>query len=64
MADGTVHGRGWFRPLWFLAIAVLVVLAGNAHLLYVAVSSQPECVAHLKEKNDRPGEFRAAKSDC
>lgn len=54
----------WFRPLWFLAVAVLVVLGANAHLLYVAVTTQPECVAHLKEKSERPGAFRAARSAC
>jgi hypothetical protein len=62
--ENAARGRGWFRPLWFLAIAVLVVLAGNAHLLYVAFTSQPECVAHLKEKSGLPGQFRAANSDC
>ena len=61
---GVSKGNGWFRPLWFLAIAVVVVLAANAHLLYVAFASQPECVAHLKAKSGEPGTFRAAKSDC
>jgi hypothetical protein len=56
--------RTWFRPLWFLAAAALVVIAANAHLVYVAVSTQPECVAHLKDKGDAPGQFRAAKSAC
>lgn len=62
--ENASSGKGWFRPLWFLAIAALAVLAGNAHLLYVALASQPECVAHLKEKSGLPGEFRAANSDC
>jgi len=61
---GVSQGKGWFRPLWFLAIAVVIVLAGNAHLLYVAFASQPACVAHLKAKSAEPGTFRAAKSDC
>ena len=56
--------RGWFRPLWFLGAAVVVVIAANAHLVYVAVSTQPECVAHLKDKGDAPGRYRAAKSAC
>ena len=64
MANAALQRRGWFRPLWFLAIAVFVTLVANAHLLYVAVISQPECVAHFKEKSERPGVFRAAKSDC
>ena len=56
--------RGWFRPLWFLAVAAMVVIAANAHLVYVAVSTQPECVAHLKDKGEAPGQYRAAKSAC
>jgi hypothetical protein len=30
----------------------------------VAVSSQPECVAHLKEPQRGGGSYRAAQSDC
>ena len=43
---------------------LLVVAAANAHLVYVAVASQPDCVAHLKEAGSRAGEFRAAKPAC
>ena len=50
-----------------LAIAALVIvgvlLAANAHLVYVAFSSQPDCVAHLKGEGDH-GTYRAAKSAC
>jgi hypothetical protein len=50
---------------WLLAAAVLlVVAAANAHLLYVSLASQPECVAHLKETGTNAGEFRAANSAC
>ena len=50
---------------WSLAAAVLlVVAAANAHLVYVAVESQPECVAHLKEAGTKAGAFRAAKPAC
>jgi hypothetical protein len=50
---------------WLLAAAVLlVVVAANAHLLYVSLASQPECIAHLKETGSRAGEFRAANSAC
>jgi hypothetical protein len=45
---------------------LLVLVGANAHLLYVALMSQPDCVAHV-----RPGEaaaggqsFSAAKSAC
>ena len=57
----------WERvPLsgWLLAAAVLLTVVANAHLVYVAVSSQPECVAHLKEIGSKAGEFRAARSAC
>jgi len=51
--------------LWLLipvAAAVLFVGA-NAHMLYVAMKSQPECVAHLKETGS-DGQFMAAKPAC
>jgi len=44
---------------------VVLVLAANAHLVYVAVTSQPDCVAHLKQTDTgQSGSFRAAKSAC
>jgi hypothetical protein len=44
---------------------VVLVLAANAHLVYVAVTSQPDCVAHLKQADaGKSGSFRAAKSAC
>ena len=44
---------------------VVLVLAANAHLVYVAVTSQPDCVAHLKQADaTQSGSFRAAKSAC
>jgi hypothetical protein len=55
---------GRFGPLWLLALAIAVVLGANAHLIYVATATQPQCVAHLKDKGERPGEFRAARSEC
>ena len=52
--------------IWLLvALAIAVVLAANAHLIYVATMSEPACVDHL-----RPGEARttrqfiAAESSC
>jgi hypothetical protein len=50
---------------WILAATVLLIVAGaNAHLVYVAVASQPECVSHLKEASTQAGAFRAAKPAC
>lgn len=54
-----------FPTKWLLATVIAVVLiAANAHLAYVAISSQPDCVAHLKDKSIEPGQFRAAKPAC
>ncbi|WP_168801065.1 hypothetical protein [Peteryoungia ipomoeae] len=54
-----------FPTKWLLATVIAVVLiAANAHLAYVAISSQPDCVAHLKDKGGQPGQFRAAKPAC
>lgn len=47
-----------------IAAGLVLFLGANAHLLYVAVSSQPECVPHLKSSNGEPGGYRAAKSSC
>lgn len=47
-----------------LAVAALLVfVAANAHLVYVAVSSQPDCVEHLKTVGES-GQYRAAKPAC
>lgn len=52
---------GWLP--WVLVPAGLLLFAGaNAHLVYVAFQSQPDCVAHLKSA-DGDG-YRAAKSAC
>ena len=53
---------GWLP--WLLVPAGLLLFAGaNAHLVYVAFQSQPECVAHVKDPGGRGG-YRAAKSAC
>jgi predicted dinucleotide-binding enzyme len=53
--------------LWLSIGAGLALLfAANAHLVYVAMTSQPDCVAHLRS-GDNPNaaaQFRAAKSSC
>ncbi|HAU76305.1 MAG TPA: hypothetical protein DCW88_12465 [Agrobacterium sp.] len=51
--------------MWiWVSLAAAVFLGANAHLLYVAVNSQPQCLKHSKERGDRPGEFRAASPSC
>ena len=53
---------GWIA--WVLVPAGLLLFAGaNAHLVYVAFQSQPECVAHVKDTSSSGG-YRAAKSAC
>lgn len=53
--------------LWLLiGLAVAGVVAANAHFLYVAISSQPACVAHVRsgEGSTDRGLFSAAQSSC
>ena len=53
--------------LWLLlAITAAIVLAANAHLIYVATTSQPACVTHLRqgEGDATRGRFSAALSSC
>ncbi|KRR20805.1 hypothetical protein CQ14_26265 [Bradyrhizobium lablabi] len=58
------------RPMisvWvLLAAAVAILVAANAHLVYVAIMSQPACVAHLRqgEGDAARGQFSAARSSC
>lgn len=54
------------RTVVAVVAAGLLLLAGaNAHLLYVAISSQPDCVDHVKPgETSRGGTFSAAKSSC
>jgi hypothetical protein len=46
--------------------AAMLVVAANAHLIYVAVTSQPDCVAHVRpgRGGTEPGRFGAAGSSC
>ncbi len=55
---------------WLLTVflGALILVGANAHFVYVAVTSQPDCVPHLKspavEKIGEESPFRAAKSAC
>ena len=46
-----------------VAGALLLVAGANAHLLYVSINSQPDCVAHSRIPGEGPG-YSAAKSAC
>lgn len=62
--DGEARQRGTRRLLALVGVVIVgVLLAANAHLVYAAFSSQPDCVSHLKAAGE-PGTFRAAKSSC
>ena len=53
--------------LWvMIGAGLLLVLIANSHLVYMAVVSQPECVAHLRPGEGAPeqGKFSAARSSC
>ena len=53
--------------LWVaIGAGLLLVLIANSHLVYVAIVSQPECVAHVRQGEGvaEPGKFSAARSSC
>ena len=56
----------WRLPLgWLVGTGIVAgLLLANAHLVYVAFTSQPSCVSHLKVPDGSTDHFRAAKSSC
>ena len=65
---GAATGRFGTKALVWATICsgLLLVLMANAHLVYTAVMSQPDCVAHLRqgEGDVKDGKFSAARSSC
>jgi hypothetical protein len=64
--NATMTRRGRVS-MWLLVIAGLLLVAGaNWHLVYVAVTSQPDCVAHVRAGagDAARGSFGAAQSSC
>ena len=58
------HSRNSAWLAWWLIPAGLLLFAvANAHLVYVAVQSQPDCVEHLKAAGEG-NSYRAASSAC
>ncbi|GAU85615.1 hypothetical protein [Bosea sp. BIWAKO-01] len=53
------------RALWLalLVAGVALVAVANAHLVFVAIGSQPDCVPHAKSAGEA-GMFRAARPAC
>ena len=53
--------------IWLLVgFGLLFLVAANGHLVYVAMTSQPDCVAHVRqgEGNVTYERFSAARSSC
>ena len=69
MSEVATSAQGRRRKL-VVGLAVgggLLLLAGaNWHLVHVAISSQPDCVPHLRQGQGegRPGAYSAARSVC
>jgi len=67
MSAGANLGAPRINWRWMsLAIVVagtLLFIGANAHLVHVALRSQPDCVQHLKSEGTG-GTFRAAQSSC
>lgn len=55
--------RGRRIVLMLTALAALLIIAANAHLVWVAVTSQPDCVPHARSLGG-DGVYRAARSTC
>jgi hypothetical protein len=58
--------RPWRKRtvLSLVALGVAVLLGANAHLVYVAFTSQTDCVPHAKEIGVDGAPLRAARSAC
>ena len=66
MSTGSDTARRRLRPRLFAALAIFAVFANfagaNAHLIYVAVATQPDCVSHRVGPDGSPAPYRAAKT--
>jgi uncharacterized membrane protein YhiD involved in acid resistance len=53
--------------IWLaVGLGLLFLAAANGHLVYVATTSQPDCVDHVRqgEVSEAQGRFSAARSAC
>lgn len=54
-------------PLWVVLLVLgclILFVAANAHLVHVAVQSQPVCVLHAQASGGETHNYRAAKPAC
>lgn len=58
--------RGRVAVLAMVALGIAGLLGANAHLVYVSLISQPDCVPHAKvSASDASGTlYQAARSSC
>ena len=67
-ATGATTSQIRTKTIIWLAIGagLLLLLIANSHLVYVAITSQPDCVAHVRqgEGSAKDGRFSAARSSC
>lgn len=56
---------GGRKAFWLTLAGMLAggLVLANAHLVYVAIGSQPDCVPHTKSAGEA-GVFRAARPSC
>jgi len=67
MSDAATTRRRQLSIWLLVAAGLALVIGANWHLVYVAVTSQPDCVAHVRADAARGGSsgaFSAAKSSC
>ena len=61
----TASVRGKVAVGLLVTAGVALLAVANGHLVYVAVTSQPDCVAHVKAgEAASAGSFSAARSAC
>jgi hypothetical protein len=63
--DDATRRRGGRKAFWLTLAGMLAggLVLANAHLVYVAIGSQPDCVPHAKSASEAGG-FRAARPSC
>ena len=56
-------GRGRWLVWLLVPVGLLIFVGANAHLIYMAFQSEPDCVLHNKVPGEA-GSYTAAKSAC